>query len=171
MRNLKSVEALKKFRLLNRKFYEIGTKALLDDERDCRHLRGVLQFNESPNEEQLEHLLFHGSTARRVSIDLGILAKRSVEDTRKIRKIICSCLKDMEVVVVRCMAWKSLEELGYNPAPIFQKTDSLPNLRSIHLHWECHLGDSTLWTRAFVEELLSVAVNLIDPQCTRIFTS
>ena len=123
MRNLKSVEALKKFRSLNKKFYDIGTKALLYDEKACDHLAGELQLDESLNDEQLEYLFRHGSGAKGVCLDLRVLMRRSVED---IRKIIFSGLKDMEVLVFRFDA-SSIEK----GVQLFQETDCLRSLRSV----------------------------------------
>ena len=55
MRNLKSTETLKVFRTLNRKCFEVGTKALLDSEKGCEQLQGELQINASMTEEQKEY--------------------------------------------------------------------------------------------------------------------
>ena len=97
-----------------------------------------------------------------------ILAKRSVEYARRLRKIIFSCLKGMDVVVLEFnTAYKVVGQV-HSPARIFRKTDSLPNLRSIHLPRLYDIHGNFFLCRALmkgllatlVEELLSVAVNL-----------
>ena len=163
MRNLKSAEALKKFRSLNRRFYEPGTKALLDNEKGCEHLRGELHVKGSLTEEQLEYLLHHGSAARRVYLDLRVVLKRSVED---IRNIIISSLKEMQVLVIQFIFFDG-EDLLADPRELLQNTDSLPNLRSVYLPSSTeffldnlHLLLSRYIIPEFVHKLIHAAGNL-----------
>ena len=160
---MKSVEAVKKFRSINQKFCEVGTKALLGNDREFEHLRGELRVDASSlDAKQLEYLVVNGSVGRRVWLDLRVLQTTTVED---IRKIIFSGLKEMEVLVLRFDA-TSLEEL----TPLFQEADSLPNLRSVY--WPLQTStpplyyiDVPLWLNRtimadFFQRILSVARNL-----------
>ena len=137
MRNLKSTEALKTFRTLNHKCFDVGTKALLDSEKGCEHLKGELQLKASMTEEQKDYLFRHGTEARRVSLDLGTLTKESVED---IGKIILHGLKMMDVLILQYTPVQ-LENAVDDPTLLFQETGSLPNLRSVHLPLLNHIAD------------------------------
>ena len=50
LRNLKSVEQLKKFRSVSHKCHELGTKALLHNGKGYEHLRGELRLDPSLND-------------------------------------------------------------------------------------------------------------------------
>ena len=171
MSNFKSIEELKKFRTLNQKCYQVGTKALLDSEKGCEHLQGELLINASMTEEQKVCLLQHGSEATRVSLNFGAVTKGPVED---IHKIIFSGLKKMDALVLQFTAGRRLLlDMMDEPTSLFRENDSLPNLRSIYLPSENSMNNNESGAyfavsidvvREFLGKLLAVAPNVKEIQ-------